>query len=343
MINPMKQVWISKAGPPEVLVLREGQEPPLHNGEVKIRVEVSGVNFADVIGRLGIYPDAPSIPYVPGYEVAGTVIGVGQGVTDLKEGDQVLSLTRFNGYSEVVCVPHKLVFKRLEWMSIEHAAALPINYLTAYQCLVVMGSVKPGEKVLIHNVSGGAGLAALDICKIIGAETYGTASPGKHDFLCQRGLHHAIDYRNEDYERVVKDLTGGKGVHLILDPLGGGHWRKNYRLLMPTGRLVQFGISAAAPGKRRSWLQLLGWLGNMAFYNPLRLMGDNKAIIGVNIARLWDHADLLRPWMRQIIDWYDEALFRPYIDKQFTFENAAAAHHYLQDRQNKGKVLLLPA
>ena len=172
-------------------------------------MEGRGLNFSDGIWRLGLYPDAPSIPYVPGYEVAGTVIGVGQGATDLKEGDHVLALTQFNGYSEVVCVPHKQVFKRLEWMSVEHAAALPINYLTAYQCLVVMGSVKPGEKVLIHNASGGVGLAALDICKIIGAETYGTASPGKHEFLRQRGLQHAIDYRHEDYERAIKDLTGG--------------------------------------------------------------------------------------------------------------------------------------
>lgn len=338
----MKQVWISKAGPPEVLVCREGQEPPIHAGEVKIRVEASGVNFADVIGRLGIYPDAPSMPYVPGYEVAGSVIDVGQGVTELKMGDKVLALTRFNGYSEVVCVPHKLVFKRLEWMSAQHAAALPVNYLTAYQCLLGMGSLKPGEKLLIHNAAGGVGVAALDIAKIIGAETYGTASPGKHEFLRQRGLHHPIDYRQYDYERVVRELTNGKGVHLILDPLGGVNWQKNYRLLMPTGRLVYFGASAAAPGKRRSLFRVLRWLGNMRLYNPLRLMNDNKAIVGVNIVHLFDHAELLRPWMNQIIEWYDEALFRPHVDKVFAFADAAAAHHYLQDRQNKGKLLLQP-
>ncbi len=338
----MRQIWISKAGSPEVLVLRQGQEPPVRSGEVKIRVEASGVNFADVLGRLGIYPDAPGIPYVPGYEVAGVVIDVGQGVTELKEGDKVFALTRFNGYSEVVCVPHKQVFKRLEWMSVEHAAALPVNYLTAYQCLIVMGSLRAGDKVLIHNASGGVGLAALDICKIIGADTFGTASPGKHEFLRQRGLHHAIDYRHEDYERVVREHTGGKGVQLILDPLGGAHWQKNYRLLQPTGRLVEFGASAAAPGKRRSWFSLLGWLGNISFYNPIKLMNDNKAIIGVNIGHLWDHTELIRPWMRQIVEWYDEALFRPHVDKVFAFSDAAAAHHYLQDRQNRGKLLLIP-
>jgi NADPH:quinone reductase-like Zn-dependent oxidoreductase len=338
----MKQIWISKAGPPEVLVLREGTEPPLHSGELKIKVEASGVNFADVLGRMGIYPDAPAIPYVPGYEVAGVVIEVGQGVTGFKEGDKVFALTRFNGYSEIVCVPHKLVFKRLEWMSVTDAAALPLNYLTAYQCLVVMGSLRPEDKLLIHNASGGVGLAALDIGKIIGAEMYGTASPGKHEFLRQRGLHHPIDYRHEDYERVIMEKTQGKGVHLILDPLGGAHGPKNYRLLMPTGRLVQFGASAAAPGKRRSWLTVLGWLGNIRFYSPFKLMNDNKGIIGVNIIHLLERAELLHPWMRQIVEWYDEALFRPHVDKTFTFAEAAAAHHFLQDRQNRGKLLLLP-
>jgi len=155
-------------------------------------------------------------------------------------------------------------------------------------------------------------------------------------------MHHVLDYRHEDYERLVRDLTGGKGVHLILDPLGGNHWQKNYRLLMPTGRLVEFGASAAAPGKRRSWLRVLGWLGHLRLYNPIKLMNDNKAIVGVNIVHLWEQAEIMRPWMAQIIDWYDEALFRPHVDKVFKFADAAAAHHYLQDRQNRGKLLLIP-
>lgn len=338
----MKQIWISKAGPPEVLRLQEAPDPIPRSGEVRIRVEAAGVNFADVLGRMGIYRDRPRIPYVPGYEVAGTIDAIGQGVANLREGDPAFALTRFGGYSDVVCLPYKQVFKRLSWMSASEGVALPVNYLTAYQMLVVMGSLHPGEKVLIHGVAGGVGLAALDICRIIGAETYGTASPEKHEFLRQRGLDHPINYRDEDYERVVKNLTGGKGVQVVLDPFGSQHWPKNYRLLMPTGRLIHFGYSAAAPGKTASRWEMLKLLARTPFYTPFQLMGDNRAVIGVNLGRLWEYVDLPRNWMKQIVAWYDEALFRPHIAKTFRFDDAAAAHHYLQDRLNVGKVLLLP-
>lgn len=336
----MKQIWISKAGGPERLVVQEGPTPTPRNGEARIRVEASGVNFADVMGRMGIYPDAPKIPYVPGYEVAGVVDAIGQGVTHLKEGDAVFAATRFNGYSDVVCVPGRQIFKRLDWMSAQHGAALPVNYLTAYMMLAVMGSVRPGSRVLIHGAAGGVGLAALDICHIVGAETWGTASVSKHPFLLGRGLNHPIDYQHEDYGRAVTDTTDG--MDIILEPFGGLHWSKNYKLLRPGGRVIHFGLSAAAPGKRAAWLDMLRAIIRLPFYTPLRLMQDNKGVMGVNLGRLWDQADMLRDWMAAITGWYDEALFRPHIDRTFKFSQAAEAHHYLQDRQNIGKVLLIP-
>lgn len=338
----MQQIWIEKAGSPEVLKVQDGPDPIPRSGEVRIRVEAAGVNFADVLGRLGMYPDAPRSPYVPGYEVSGKIDLIGQGVPNFREGDTVFALTRFGGYSNVVCVPYKQVFKRLEWMNAQDAAALPMTYLTSYMMLVVMGSLHAGEKVLIHGAGGGVGLAALDICRIIGAETFGTASPQKHEYLLEHGLHHAIDYRNRDYERVVMDLTGGKGVHVVLDSLGGIHWPKNYRLLQPSGRLIHYGASSLAPGKRRSLWAMVRGLIMVPFYTPFKLMNDNKAVIGVNLGQLWEHVGMMQPWMRQIVAWYDEALFRPKIDRVFSFEDAAAAHHYVQDRRNIGKVLLRP-
>ncbi|MCA9988812.1 MAG: zinc-binding dehydrogenase [Anaerolineales bacterium] len=338
----MKQVWITKAGPPEVLSVRNSPDPPLRGGEVRIRVQASGVNFADILGRMGIYPDAPGIPYVPGYEIAGIVEELGQGATNLHEGDPVIALTRFGGYSELVNVPHKHVFKRLEWMNAEHGAALPIAYLTAYIMLIVMGSLRPEDKVLIHSAAGGVGLAAIDICRIVGAETIGTASTAKHEFITQRGLDHPVDYRRVDYEAAVMDITGGKGVSMVLDPLGGNNWRKNYRLLRPTGRLICYGASSIATGKTRRLLSLLDFLRHRPTYNPIQLMRDNRGVVGVNLAHLWDYGDMIRPWMQQIIDWYDEAQFRPHVDKTFSFAKAAEAHHYIQDRKNIGKVLLIP-
>lgn len=338
----MKQIWITKAGPPEVLEVREAANPTARTGEVRIRVAASGVNFADIMGRMGIYRDAPDIPYVPGYEVAGTIDQVGQGVTGLKEGDEVVAATRFGGYSDVVSVPHRQVFRRLEWMSVEDGAALPVNYLTAYLALIVMGSLRKGDLVLIHGAAGGVGVAALDICRIVGAETLGTASPQKHDFLRERGLDHPIDYRNRDYGHVVQELTDGRGVQLILDSLGGKHWQKNYRLLMPTGRVVHFGGSSMAPEKTRSILSLVRGLLSVPFYTPLRLMNDNKGVLGVNLGHLWEQTEMLEAGMTQIFEWYDEALFRPHVDRTFSFAQAAAAHNYIQERKNVGKVLLVP-
>ncbi len=338
----MRQIWITKAGKPEVLQIKEAAHPIPGSGEVRINVETVGINFADILGRIGMYPDAPGIPYVPGYEIAGTVALVGQGVTGIKEGDKVFALTHFGGYSDVVCVPYKQVFQRLDWMNAQDGAALPVNYLTAYIMLIVMGSLRPGNRVLIHNAGGGVGLAALDICKIIGAETYGTASPEKLEFLQAYGLNHAIDYRNYDYERVIGDLTEGKGIQIILDPLGGKHWKKNFRLLTPTGRLVYFGFSNHVIGTKRSRLRALRDLIMTPFYSPLTLMSANKGVIGVNLGRLWDQVDMMNVWINQIINWYDEVLFRPKIDRTFPFNKAADAHQYIQDRKNIGKVLLTP-
>jgi NADPH:quinone reductase-like Zn-dependent oxidoreductase len=338
----MKQVWISKAGGPEVLKIRENVDPIPRNGEVRIRVQASGINFADILGRIGIYGDAPDMPYVPGYEVAGVVDAIGQGAANVKEGDSVLALTRFGGYSDVVCVPHKYAFNRLDWMPIEDGAALSVAYLTAYQMLIVMGSLRPGNKVLIHAAAGGVGLAALDICRIVGAETFGTASPEKHAFLRERGLDYAIDYRNYDYERMIMDLTEGKGVQIVLDSLGGQHWQKNYRLLMPTGRLIYFGASSRVAHSKRSIWDMAKTLVRLPFHTPLKLMNDNKAVMGVNLGHMWDQADQIRGWMDQIVAWYDEALFRPHVDKVYKFEEAALAHQYIQDRKNIGKVLLKP-
>jgi len=325
-----------------VLQIQEGPAPIPRNGEVRIRVEACGVSFVDLMVRMGLLADTPPMPFVPGYEVAGVIDMVGQGVPNLKEGEPVMALTRFGGYSDLICVPHKQVFKRLNWMSAKDGATLPASYLLAYLALVVMGSVTAGDKVLIHSAGGGLGLAVLDLCLILGAETYGTASPHKHDFLLERGLNHAVDYRNFDYERVMMDLTGGRGVQLVVDPFGGVHWPKNYRLLRPTGRLIHVGLGSMVTGSEKSWWSRLRNLIMLPFYTPLKLMRDNKAVIGINLATLWEDADLLRPCMEQIVAWYDEALFRPNIDKQFSFTQVAQAHTYVHERKNVGKVLLIP-
>lgn len=336
----MRQIWISKSGGPQVLTLREVPKPIPASGEVRIKVQTAGVSFADVMARLAAYPGAPSPPFVPGLEVAGEIDAVGQGVSGLATGDAVLAATAFGGYGEMVCVPYQQAIRRPGWMNAKDAAALPANYILAYVALYVIGSVRPGDKVLIHSAAGGTGLAALDICHIVGAETFGTASLHKHDFLRQRGLDHAINYRQEDYERQIRKIIGNRGLDIVLDPLGGGHWKKNARLLAPTGRHIMYGNRDQLKGEKLSRTRALTGRLAMPSYAAQSLMGHNRAVAGINLVGLWSEHRRLRGWFEQLIQWYDEALFRPHIDQTFPLHKAAEAHHYLQSRESIGKVLL---
>lgn len=340
----MRQIWITRSGSPEVLVERTAPEPLPRSGEVRIRVEASGLNFADVRARLGMLRGVPDVPFVPGAEVAGIVDMVGQGVPpqELAEGDAVLAATRYGGYSDVVCVPWRQVFRRLDWMSAQDAAALPVNYVLAYVLLVIMGSARKGDSVLIHSAAGATGLAALDICRIIGCQTFGTAALEKHGFLLERGLDYPIDYYHYDYAQEVRRIRGGQGVQIILDSLGGSYARRNYRLLMPTGRVLHYGFGDTVPRNAHGLWEGLRRRIAAPLYSLEQLRTDSKGVLGVDLAQLWGEGELLRGAMTQIITWYDEALFRPQIDRIFSFQEVAVAHRYLQERKNTGKVLLVP-
>jgi NADPH:quinone reductase-like Zn-dependent oxidoreductase len=340
----MKQIWISKAGGPEVLQIRDAPDPAPAAGEVRIRVEASGVNFADIMGRMGLYPDLPRMPVVPGYEVSGRIDAAGSGIDADWVGRDVLALTRFGGYSELVCVPLNQVFPRPPALSAMEAAALPVNYFTAWQLIVVMGGLKRGETVLIHSAGGGVGIAATQIARHIGAKIIGTASAAKHVELRALGVDHLIDYTKEDFETRARAITGGRGVELILDPVGGESLKKGYRLLAPSGRLGIFGMSSAATGKSRDVLGMLRALSRTPWFqfNPVSLMNANKGVFGVNLGHMWNEVDRIRGWADQVLDLASQGLLQPRIARAFSFEAAADAHHYVQDRRNIGKVLLIP-
>lgn len=253
----MRQVWITKAGAPEVLQVKEAPDPKPGPGQVTVRVEAAGINFADIMARMGTYPDLPGIPYVVGYEVAGKVETLGDGVDPSWAGKDVLTLCRFGGYSDIVCLPVGQVFERPEGMDALTGAALPVNYLTAWQLIVAMGGLKPYETVLIHSAGGGVGIAGVQIAKHIGAKVIGTASEGKHDYLKSIGVDHCIDYRKQDFAEEVKRITNGRGVELICDAVGGDYWKKGFGILASTGRIGMFGASTTVTGKKRSVLSLL--------------------------------------------------------------------------------------
>ena len=340
----MRQIWIPRSGPPEVLALREARDPVPQAGEVRIRVEAAGVNFADVMGRMGLYPDLPPLPVVPGYEVAGRVDAVGRDTYPDWVGRDVLALTRFGGYSDVVCVPERQVFTRPPAMGAHDGAALPVNYLTAWQLVGVMGGLRKGDRVLIHSAGGGVGIAAIQIAHRIGAHVIGVASSSKHAFLASLGVVHCIDPAREDFEARVLALSEGRGVDLALDAVGGASFARSYRCLGATGRLGMFGMSAAAPGKQRRPLQALRAAAQLPWFRftPLRLMNDNKGVFGVNLGHLWGESERVAGWMEAILAGWREGALRPVVAATLPFERAAEAHHLLQDRKNVGKVLLLP-
>ena len=337
----MRQIWITKAGPPEVLQVREAPDPTPAEGEVRIRVHAAGINYADLMARVGLYPDAPKVPCVVGYEVSGVVDEVGAGVTRLKAGDRVFGMPRFGGYTDTLVLKEGQVFAMPARMSFEEAAALPVVYLTAHHMMLFTGNLRRRSSVLIHSAAGGVGLAAIELAKTRDCDIFGIASASKHAFLKERGCQHPI--ANEaDYVAEVRALTNGRGVDLVLDPVGGASWTHGYELLAPAGRLVAFGLSAAGSGKTRSLLHALGQVIQVKKWSPMKLMDDNKAVQGVNMGHLFGELAMLQEQFAALVAMYEAGTIHPHVDCSFKFSEAAAAHHYLHDRKAKGKVLLVP-
>jgi NADPH:quinone reductase and related Zn-dependent oxidoreductases len=321
--------------------VRESPDPIPGLSEVRIRVKAIGINFADILARQGLYQDAPKVPCVVGYEVCGVIDASGSGVDASWVGKDAVALTRFGGYSDVAVVPVTQVFEKPSSLSHERAAAIPVNYLTAWQLLVVMGSLKANEAVLIHNAGGGVGLAAIDIARHIGATIFGTASSGKHAFLKERGLHEAIDYRTGDWALELTRLTHGKGVTLVIDPIGGNHWRKSFKALGATGRLGMFGISAATTSKLFGPLRMLPLALGMPLFHPIPLVNHNKCVFGVNLGHLWHEGEMIAGWMEILLQGVADGWVRPHVDKAFPFTKAGDAHTYIEERKNIGKVVLV--
>jgi NADPH:quinone reductase-like Zn-dependent oxidoreductase len=323
--------------------VRETPDPTPAAGEVRIRVKACGLNFAEVTARQGLYPDAPKPPCVVGYEGAGIVDALGEGVTAPAVGTRVVFMKRFGAHADCVCVPAELAVPMPDDMSFEHGAALPVNYITAYHMLFRVARVRSGDSVLIHMAAGGVGTAALQLCRTVpGITTFGTASARKHDHLRALGCDHPIDYHTQDYAEEVRRITQGRGVDFVFDPLGGADWKKGYALLSESGVLVCFGMAnVQVPGRRRL-LHALGQVMRVPRFHPMKMMGDNKGVAGLNVGRLWHRLDLLRPQMDDLMRLYREGKIKPHIDSIHPFEKAAEAYARIEHGQNVGKVLMVP-
>jgi NADPH:quinone reductase-like Zn-dependent oxidoreductase len=325
----MRVVVIPEHGGPEVLRVEERPDPPVPPGHVLIDVAAAGVNFADTMARTGLYPDAPKPPAVVGYEVAGTVAG---------SGERVMAGTRFGGYASQAVVPEADVVPLPDGLSFEQGAAIPVNYSTAWAALLGYGSLRAGERVLVHAAAGGVGIAATQIAKRYGAEVHGTASAAKHDRIRELGVDVAHDYRSRGWDRGLQN-----SFDLVLDALGGASFARSYKLLRPGGRLVAFGASSVQRGEKKDLLRAAPQaLSMVRGFNLLKQMSDSKAVIGLNMLRLWDDRGTLDPWIAPLKNLLEDGTIRPVVSDVVPFDRAADAHRILAERRNVGKVVLVP-
>jgi NADPH:quinone reductase-like Zn-dependent oxidoreductase len=338
-----RAILIPRKGPPKVLVEREVplREPGV--GEVHLRVEAAGVNFADLLLRAGLYRPLPPRPYGPGLEVAGVVARVGSGVEGWREGDRAVAIMRHGGYTRDAVVAAEHVYPYPDALTPVQAASVPLVFLTAWVCLFESARARAGETALILGAGGGVGTAAVQLAVSHGLRVIGTAGDErKRTFVTDElGAEACFDSRG-DWEPRVRELVGDRGVDVALDPVSGPASRSCRRLLAPLGRIVFYGLSDALPGQKLNWLRALRVLLRLPRFNPVSLFESNIGASGVALFNLGHKEPLLRPALDEIFQAIVAGELRTVVDKTFSLDRAGAieAHTYLHERRNLGKVVL---
>lgn len=329
----MKAVEISRFGGPEVLSIVTRASQPVGVHDVRIQVTAMGLNFADLMMRMGLYPEAPKPPFTPGYEVSGRVTEVGKSVTSVRMGDRVVAFTKFGGYATEVVVPEDQVFVSPSRLTDQEAAAIPVNFLTAWIALQDMARVRSGDRVLVQSAAGGVGLAAVQIAAKVGAHVTGlVGSPQKSELVKQFGAKEVI--LNSDWDSSTKQFD------IILDSRGAEEFKKSLSRVAPMGRVISFGASSLVGGRSRSLLKAAKFFANTPFVTPLGLMNRNAGVFGLNVLRLADEKILMKRRMREILNAFEEGIYQVKVGKIFSLQEVGRAHEYLQSGMSTGKVLL---
>jgi NADPH2:quinone reductase len=323
----MKAVVCEAFGGPEVLALREVPDPPPPSpGELQVRVEARGVQYVDVLMLAGKYQFRPEPPFIPGSEGAGEVVAVGPGVTGFKPGDRVMSRHRLGGFAQLGNAKAEDCDLIPSAMSLEEAAVFRNVYHTAYHALLQRGRLKPGDWVLIHGAAGGIGLPAIQIAKLYGAKVIATASTeGKRAVCLEEGADHAIDYQAGFRDKVM-ELTGGRGVDIVYDPVNGPTFEESLRCLAWSGRILILGFLGGAPALART--------------NYLLIKGIEA--IGVRIGGLSEaHPEIADANIKTLVELAGQGKLKPRIWRRFPLEAAADAIQALIDRRVIGKAVLV--
>jgi len=314
----MKAIVITRLGGPEVLELRDVADPVSGAGEELVCVEAAGVNFADTMAATGGYPGTPKPPLVAGREFCGT---------RTSNGERVMGYVQWGAFAELVAGRSALLWPVPSGWSAEEGAAFPVNFFTAYLAYWKAGLLDQakGSRVLIHAVAGGVGTAAVQVGTLLGAEMYGTSSSDeKLDRLQALGLQHGINYKKQDYEQAIQDLTHGEGVDVVFEMLGGEHPAKSVRCLRDFGRIIAYG---SATGQR-------------AQIEVGTLYAKGASVHGLWLTYLSAKADLMRMVWKKLSAWAEQGQLRPVIGNILPLDRVGDAYRLLLERKNIGKVVL---
>ena len=330
----MQAIYLVKNGKSkEAFEFRDIQITEPKDNEVGVIVEASGINFADVVARLGQYQDCPPLPAIIGYEAVGRVEKVGKDVTTLKKGDRVLAFTRFGGYSQYVTQQESAVAKIGEDMEAGKALALATQYSTAFYACSVATNVLPNETVLIHAGAGGVGTALIQLCKLKNAKIYTTAgSESKLEYCRKQGAHVVINYTKEDFSEVIKEP-----IDLAFDAVGADNFRKSYKLLNRGGRIIGYGAAAMTDASNIFSKAKMGL--QFGIYHPAQLLMESRSMIGVNMLRIADYKpDTLKYCMESVIQLLHEGKIDPHVGKMYAAKDIYQAHDDMLDRKTMGKI-----
>lgn len=333
----MKAILLAKHGGPDVLQMRDLPLPKPGRGEVRVKIEFIGVNFAEVLSRRGVYGWAPKLPYVPGMEASGTVDAVGEGVDRIERGAPVIVGTQSGTYAEFICVPAGRVLPAPRDYSPRESAAFAVNYLTAWIGLMEMARLRPSDMLLVTSAAGGVGTAAVQIGVKFGANVIGAAGPAKQGIVRTLGAT-ALDYDSGDFEKQLRDATGGRGVDVVLENAGGAIYRAAVRNLAPMGRIVMSGASGAFP-RSRNLVARLAALRNLPRPSTFDMVDRSYGVMNFHIGRLLD-AGVIAPHWRNLVRFVGEHGIRPLIGQEFAFDDIADAQRALEERRTIGKVLV---
>lgn len=338
----MKVYALVKNGKAEsAFELQERPTPTPKAHEVLVKSEGFGLNFADVMARLGIYKECPPLPTVIGYENVGRIEAVGEGVTRFQKGDRVLAFTRFGGYADHVISPELGVVKIDENIDFGEATALATQYITAYYAAFDAINLHPGDHVLVHAAAGGVGTAFIQLLKNKGCVIFGTAgSAEKLEYIKSLGVDYPINYRKEDYKAKIESLGFGKKIDATFNPIGGDYVKKDISLLNAGGRVVLFGASKLTEA-RGNIFKILKMVFGFGFWSPIKFITASQSIVGVNMLRIADHKPLVfKSNLEAVVKLYGEGVIKPTVGKVFDHTELAAAHDYLEGRQSIGKIAI---